>query len=72
MNDIIVIDMVKDYLIRNNYDGLFNSVAECACSLSDELEPCGEISNSCQAGYFQKMTECQKKEFDYTIGTSKS
>jgi hypothetical protein len=71
MSQIIVIDMVKDYLIKNNYDGLFNSVSECACCIKDELEPCGEIMNNCQAGYFQKLTESQKKDFDYMIGGKK-
>jgi hypothetical protein len=40
-------EIVREYLEKNGYDGLFND--DCACLLND-LYPCGEIGN-CQAGY---------------------
>jgi len=42
-------DMVKQYLIDNNYDGLFYP-GECACGL-DDMFPCGEYMMDCEPGY---------------------
>lgn len=46
-----VIDIVRDYLTANGYDGLTDNT--CGCSL-DDLAPCGEWSEnamSCVPGY---------------------
>lgn len=42
------VDMIKSYLRRHGYDGLY--VDDCGCNLND-LVPCGEISADCRAGY---------------------
>ena len=47
-----VLDMVKDYLKRNGYDGLYNARGDCACKLED-LAPCSELTEHCTAGYLQ-------------------
>jgi len=44
-----VINIVREYLIKNGYDGLFQS-NECACEITD-LAPCGEFQTDCIAGY---------------------
>ena len=43
-------EIVKEYLEKNEYDGLFNGDVECACSL-DDLMPCDEPHQAnCRAG----------------------
>lgn len=59
-----VIDIVKDYLEQNGYDGLFNSDNECACEV-DDLAPCGEMSDYCRAGFKQA---CNCGDHDWHIG----
>jgi hypothetical protein len=49
-----VTDIIKDYLGKNGFDGLFNEDAECACK-ADDIAPCGELSASCEAG---KLAPC--------------
>ena len=42
-------EMVKEYLRKNNYNGLVQKVIECHCEL-DNLFPCKEIDRmSCVA-----------------------
>jgi hypothetical protein len=45
----MILDMVHSYLKEHKFDGLFNCDG-CAC-LTDDLAPCGEISEDCVAGY---------------------
>lgn len=47
-------NIVKNWLIDNDYDGLSNLDLECGCTL-DDLMPC-EICDqfNCQAGYIRK------------------
>ena len=42
-------EIVRDYLKENGYDGLCEHIGACACSV-DDLAPCGEIQNDCEAG----------------------
>lgn len=42
-------EIVKDWLIKNGYDGLWNA-DECGCSVEDFM-PCGEPSRYCEAGH---------------------
>jgi len=42
-------EIVKSFLTDNDFDGLYNP-GECAC-LKDDLFPCGEPSEWCEAGY---------------------
>lgn len=52
-------EMVAESLKLHGYDGLF-SEEECACLL-DDLMPCEQPSEWCQAGY---RKECDNK-FDF-------
>ncbi|MHA2047663.1 MAG: hypothetical protein ACW99G_23015 [Candidatus Thorarchaeota archaeon] len=45
-----VLDIVFGYLIKNEYDGLYNSNYECACEWSD-LAPCSEMQHDCFPGH---------------------
>lgn len=45
-----VLEMVERTLRTNGYDGLFNESGECACLVTD-LEPCGNMSSECEAGF---------------------
>ena len=59
---ISVQQIMEKYLKDNGFDGLFNEDGECACSLGDELIPCGELCVECQAGYkvpCSKSDECE-------------
>ena len=42
-------DIIREYLKNNNYDGLYSS-GICACFI-DDLVPCGEACDQCEAGY---------------------
>ena len=50
----MVIDMVHDSLKAGGYEGLVEECGECACEL-DDLAPCGEMGESCTAGYKTKI-----------------
>ena len=45
-----VIEILKQHLIDNGFDGLVNGDAECGCELSD-LQPCGESFANCKPAY---------------------
>lgn len=63
-----ILDLIQKELQESSYDGLFNSDGECAC-LGDC--PCGELSEECEFGYFQQLTDDDKEEFSYKIGRNK-
>ena len=44
-----VSEIVKQYLIDNNYDGLYDE-GTCSC-LIDDLMPCGIPGADCEPGY---------------------
>ena len=62
---ISVYEIVKAYINNNGYDGLFNADGECACE-KDDLDPCGEMSGECYAGY---KFPCDCGDHDYHIGS---
>jgi hypothetical protein len=64
--DKTVKDIIHHDLEVNEYDGLFNSSADCSCKV-DDLAPCGAISLDCRAGYYQKTT----KAHGFVIGANK-
>lgn len=43
-------EITKEYLIKNNYDGLICPEVPCGCSVEDLME-CGEVHELCQGGY---------------------
>lgn len=47
-------EIVKKFLVENNYTGLAGD--ECGCGLND-LVSCGEINGNCEAGYKQICTD---------------
>ena len=50
MKNPMVIDMVMAALRAGGFDGLVHECSECACEL-DDLAPCGEMGESCMAGW---------------------
>jgi len=50
MGYLNVIQMVRDHLKANGYDGLVSDDWECGCEL-DDLAPCGEMRESFIAGH---------------------
>lgn len=54
-----VIEIVKNWLLENGYDGLVDPDRECGCQISD-LMPCGEGFEKCEAAH--------KKEADPKTG----
>jgi len=50
-----VIEIVREYLKREGYDGLFNAESECGC-LFDNLAPCSFMCDECEAGYKHPCT----------------
>ena len=48
------IDIVRDYLVKHGFDGLYvedsNTGVSCGCGV-DDLAPCGEIYQDCIAAY---------------------
>ncbi len=44
------IEIIKQYLIDNDYDGLCNDDLECGCEIAD-LAPCCSDFSECAPGY---------------------
>ncbi|MFZ5986364.1 MAG: hypothetical protein ACOYWZ_04450 [Bacillota bacterium] len=52
-------EIVKEYLEKNGYDGLYNG--DCGCNL-DDFMPCEGFSSECSAGYYQDCQQCDEKD----------
>ena len=50
MKELTVLQMVRERLIADGYDGLVEGNRECAC-LIDDLASCSGIGEGCTAGY---------------------
>ena len=63
-----VMDIVRQYLRREGYDGLVDPDAQCGC-LVDDLRPCcpGEISG-CRPGYKRVCRGCDLDGCDPGLG----
>lgn len=61
---IDVMEMVRQHLVANGYEGLVNDDLECGCDLVD-LAPCGEMKGDCLAGHCIKQPK--GSEFDFVI-----
>lgn len=48
-----VIEILKQHLIDNGFDGLVDGDEDCGCELSD-LQPCGENFANCKPAYKHK------------------
>ena len=44
------LEIIKQYLIDNDYDGLVNKQIGCGCELCN-LQPCGFDFSQCKPGY---------------------
>ena len=67
---ITVKEIIKEYLIKNNYDGLYIP-GECACKIGD-LCPCEGNCIDCQPGYFQNKEDVgYSEDCDFYIGPKK-
>ena len=53
--------IVENYLRENDYEGLQSE--ECGCRL-DDLIPCGECCDNCEAGYKVIITAKNRDDFD--------
>jgi len=53
-----VLEIVKEYLIQNGYDGLYNTAGECACLIED-LAPCSESCSDCELDYKGPYLSCE-------------
>lgn len=67
---MIVHDIIKEFLIKEGYDGLFYP-GECACKI-DDLCPCGSNCLDCEPGYLQNKDECDfPEDCEFYIGPNK-
>ena len=63
-----VLEIVKEYLIGNGYDGLYDDNAGCGCKI-DDLSPADCICEYCEAGHLIPLTEEQIiNDYDFAIG----
>lgn len=64
-------DIIKRFLIRNNFDGLLDDTGDCACENND-LMPCepNEGILDCRPGY-KRPCDCNE-EHDFHMATTKS
>lgn len=56
--------IIEEYLITNEYDGLYHPDEECGCLLND-LAPCGNSCLSCLPGV---RLEPSKLNHDFVVG----
>jgi|GEM_PF-2873433 len=66
-NNMNCLEIVKNYLISNGFDGL-QAEAECGCEI-DDLVPCGNDFSQCTPGY--KVFPPDDGDFDFYICGSK-
>lgn len=62
--------IVKEYLEKNGFDGLWNPFGECACEIS-ELMPCDGNCAECRPGYKVIPPEGEYHSWDFYICASK-
>ena len=62
-----LLHIVKEYLKREEFDGLFNEIGGCACKV-DDLMPCSEPDTLCQPGY---LGLCDCGDHDWHIIANK-
>lgn len=59
-------EIVEKFIRENNFDGVYSDV--CGC-LVDDLAPCGEMQETCRAGY-KKKCDCSEN-CDWHVGGTK-
>ena len=48
--EMTIKQIVRDYLLGSEYDGLYDPNCECGCEIND-LFPCDDVCPDCVAGY---------------------
>ena len=51
-----VIEIVREHLTANGFDGLVQADSECGCEL-DDLQPCGECFANCKPAFRGASTD---------------
>ena len=64
-----VIEILKQHLIDNGFDGLANDDLECGCELSD-LHPCGESFEYCKPA-FKHIDPSRQYDYDWEMKEEK-
>lgn len=54
-------DVVKEYMLNNNFTGLYNPSMECGCRFSD-LAPCDGFQKECAFGLVNWCKFCAGEE----------
>lgn len=63
--------LVLQALIRDGFDGLYNTGLDCACVL-DDLMPCDAPRLECCSGYRQPLTdEDRAEDYEFRLGAIK-
>jgi len=57
---ITVKEIVKEYLEKNNYDGLTNTDIYCGCGLDDFMPCSNENICKCKPAYIKLCNNCEK------------
>lgn len=65
--EVTVADIVKAYLEKNGFDGLFCPIVSCGCSLQDLFHCVAEGVEQCKPGYFGVVAPEDKDEYAYRI-----
>lgn len=63
-------EIISDYIIDNELDGLFNHDGECAC-LHEDLQVCDGDFSECIPGIkktYNQLNDKQKASFDHDCG----
>jgi hypothetical protein len=69
--NLTVKEIVRRFLVKEGFEGLFEDDGECACKL-DDLMPCdGEYYiGSCEVGYIVPCEEGEE-EYNFCVGREK-
>ena len=63
--------VVAAALVAGGYHGLCADGGECACT-ADDLAPCGEMGDTCIAGYVTPCSGDCGEQHDWHIGTDRT
>jgi hypothetical protein len=66
-----VIDIVKEYVKNNGFDGLYNCNLECGCVLDDFCN-CGDLRMECEAVYRHESAETCPPDCDMDCFSNKN
>ena len=71
MKNPTVKDMIRTYLKKNGYSGLYEDNDGCGCSIED-LMPCDSMIINCKAGYRVKCNKlCYHEPSDFHTQSTK-